>query len=241
MNNVTISEEDGVRSLHFGTKWVQGAMRLERPDAIELEYVQQMMMWTLFLGNPRAIAQLGLGAGTLTKFCHRHFPEAAILAVELDPAVTAICRSQFALPPDDDRLRVVHMDAMAFVLDEKNHGAFDVLQVDLYDAQAKGPVLDTAEFYEACARCLSPKGIMTVNLFCDYPDHDRNLQAMEPYFEAVAWLPEVHDGNIVAIGFKEAPSVDFSRLEQRAAQIERGFSLPAASWVDGLQAWMQGG
>lgn len=131
MNNVTISEEDGVRSLHFGTKWVQGAMRLERPDAIELEYVQQMMMWTLFLQRPRAIAQLGLGAATLTKFCHRHFPEAAILAVELDPAVTAICRSQFALPPDDDRLRVVHMDAMAFVLDEKNHGAFDVLQVDL--------------------------------------------------------------------------------------------------------------
>jgi spermidine synthase len=241
MNNVTISEDDGVRSLHFGTKWVQGAMRLERPDAIELEYVQQMMIWTLFLHNPGAIAQLGLGAGSLTKFCHRQFPLAAIRAVELDPTVTAICRSHFALPPDDSRLRVVHMDAMAFVLDEQNHGAFDVLQVDLYDADAKGPVLDTAEFYQACAQCLTPTGIMTVNLFCDYPDHGRNLKAMEPFFDAVAWLPEVHDGNVVAIGFKEAPSVDFSLLEQRAARIERDLGLPAGSWVEGLQAWMQGG
>lgn len=241
MNNVTISEQDGVRSLHFGTKWTQGAMRVTMPDTIELEYVQQMMLWTLFLQNPHAIAQLGLGAGTLTKFCHRHFPEAQIRAVELDPAVTAICRLHFALPPDDDRLRVVHMDAMAFVLDEQNHGRFDVLQVDLYDADAKGPVLDSAEFYQACAQCLSPTGIMTVNLFCDFPDHGRNLQAMDPYFEAVAWLPEVHDGNVVAIGFKAAPSVDFSQLEERAARIERDLGLPAASWVEGLQAWMQGG
>src|SRR5690606_1757511 len=112
--NVTISEQDGVRSLHFGTKWTQGAMRVAIPDAIELEYVQQMMLWTLFLQNPRAIAQLGLGAGTLTKFCHQHFPDAAIQAVELAPAVTAISRLHFGLPPDDDRLHVVHMDAMAF-------------------------------------------------------------------------------------------------------------------------------
>ena len=34
---VTLSEMDGVRFLHFGTEWVQGAMRLRKPDAIELE------------------------------------------------------------------------------------------------------------------------------------------------------------------------------------------------------------
>jgi hypothetical protein len=40
---VTFSEEGGVRFLHFGTEWVQGAMRLRKPDHIELEYAQQMM------------------------------------------------------------------------------------------------------------------------------------------------------------------------------------------------------
>ncbi len=42
----TIDEFEGVRFLHLGTSWVQGAMRLAKPDTIELEYVQMMMMWT---------------------------------------------------------------------------------------------------------------------------------------------------------------------------------------------------
>jgi spermidine synthase len=68
---VTLSEQDGVRFLHFGTEWVQGAMRIRKPDWPELEYAQQMMAWMLFIEQPRAIAQLGLGAATLTKFCYR--------------------------------------------------------------------------------------------------------------------------------------------------------------------------
>jgi spermidine synthase len=44
----TITEFQGVRFLHLGTSWVQGAMRLSKPDAIELEYVQMMMiLWSI--------------------------------------------------------------------------------------------------------------------------------------------------------------------------------------------------
>jgi hypothetical protein len=80
-----------VRYLHFGTEWVQGAMRIRKPDWPELEYAQQMMAWMLFIEQPRAIAQLGLGAATLTKFCYRQFPQALVTAVELNPSVIAIC------------------------------------------------------------------------------------------------------------------------------------------------------
>ena len=38
---VTISESAGVRYLHLGTPWVQGAMRIDDPIAIELEYVRR--------------------------------------------------------------------------------------------------------------------------------------------------------------------------------------------------------
>src|SRR5689334_5902640 len=103
----TVTEFEGVRSLHLGTSWVQGAMRLSRPDAIELEYVQMMMMWTLFHSTPRHIVQLGLGSAALTKFCHQRFPGARVTAVELNPNVIAICRSLFGLPPDDERLSVL--------------------------------------------------------------------------------------------------------------------------------------
>ncbi len=240
MSDVTISEVDGVRCLHLGTKWVQGAMRLAAPDALELEYVQQMMMWTLFSLRPQRIVQLGLGAGALTKFCYRHFPDAHVTAIELNATVITTCEALFGLPPNDDRLHVVQMDAMDFVTDSANRAAVDVLQVDLYDEQAQAPVFQSVEFYQACADCLKPDGMMTVNLFCDYPDHGVNLEAMSHAFEAVAWLPEVHDGNVVAIAFKKAPTVDFDQLYLRASDIQQGIGLPAKSWVDGLQRWMQG-
>ncbi|HEY4318147.1 MAG TPA: spermidine synthase [Herbaspirillum sp.] len=233
---VTLSEMDGVRYLHFGTEWVQGAMRLRKPDAIELEYAQQMTAWMLFLREPTRIVQLGLGTGALTKFGYRQFPQARTTAIELNPAVIAICRSMFKLPPDDERLSVLEMDALDYVNDAAHRGAIDVLQVDLYDATARGPVLDTPEFYRACADCLRDGGIMTVNLFGDHPSFARNLKAMRFAFAEVVALPEVHDGNVVAIAFKDAPQLDFAALHARAAEIVTATKLPAKSWVNGIKA-----
>ncbi|MES2150331.1 MAG: spermidine synthase [Pseudomonadota bacterium] len=233
---VTLSEQDGVRYLHFGTEWVQGAMRIRKPDWPELEYAQQMMAWMLFLEQPRNIAQLGLGSATLTKFCYRQFPEAAVTAVELNPTVIAICGSMFKLPPDDARLNVLELDALDFVNDPARLGAFDVLQCDLYDATARGPVLDTAEFYRACNDCLAPGGIMTVNLFGDHPSFAKNIKAMKYGFAHVICLPEVHDGNVVAICFESRPVLDFDALAARAARIVADTKLPAKAWLKGIQA-----
>jgi spermidine synthase len=116
----------------------------------------------------------------------------------------------------------------------------DILQVDLYDAQAEKPALDSSEYYQVCADSLKPEGMMTVNLFCDAPDHFRNIEAMEQSFEAAAWLTEAHDSNIVAIAFKKAPSIDFEKLYTCAEQLERQLKLPASIWVDGLVDWMHG-
>jgi len=233
---VTLSEQDGVRYLHFGTEWVQGAMRIRKPDWPELEYAQQMMAWMLFIDHPATIAQLGLGTGALTKFCYKNFPEAQVSAVELNASVIAICESMFKLPDNDDRLSVLEMDALDFVDDPANLGRFDVLQCDLYDATAKGPVLDTPEFYQSCRACLTERGVMTVNLFGDHPSFNKNLKAMKFAFEHVICLPEVHDGNVVALCFASTPQLDAAALKERAAAIVAATKLPAKSWVKGLLA-----
>jgi spermidine synthase len=238
---VTLSEQDGVRYLHFGTEWVQGAMRIRKPDWPELEYAQQMMAWMLFIKSPRAICQLGLGAATLTKYCYRQFADAKITAIELNPSVIAICESMFKLPPNDERLNVIEMDALDFVEDPANYEAFDVLQCDLYDATARGPVLDTPEFYQACNACLAPGGMMTVNLFGDHPSFNKNIKAMKFAFGQVICLPEVHDGNVVALCFKERREIDTKALAARAAQIVAATKLPAKSWVKGIEQALAAG
>ena len=236
---VTLSEQDGVRFLHFGTEWVQGAMRLRKPDSIELEYAQHMMAWMLFIDRPSHLVQLGLGTAALTKFCYRQFPEARVSAVELNPAVISICRSMFKLPEDDVRLQVLEMDAQDFVDDPFHHGSIDVLQIDLYDATAKGPVLESVEFYQSCAACLTHDGMITVNLFGDHPSYKRNLKAMQFVFDAVICLPEVHDGNVVALGFKQRPAIDFNELYALAVSITEITGLPAKSWVNGIKQWVE--
>jgi len=238
---VTFSEMEGVRYLHFGTEWVQGAMRLRKPDAIELEYAQQMMAWLLFL-SPSVeefhVVQLGLGAAALTKFCHRQFSQARVTAVELNPAVIIAGRSMFGLREDDARLTVREQDAWDYVMDGAHTGAIDVLQVDLYDATARGPVLDTTAFYRACRRTLKAPGVMTINLFGDHDSFPKNIERICDAFDnRVLVFPEVHDGNIIAMAFN-GPDIDVSweALEGRAEVVEKTTGLPARDWVQKLRA-----
>jgi len=198
-----------------------------------------MNLWMLFNMLPQHIVQLGLGAAALTKFCYRHFPDALVTAVDLNPKVITMCREQFKLPEDDARLRVLEMDAFDFVTSPKHHGKIDVIQVDLYDAEAEGPVLDSPEFYQACAHCLNDEGMLTVNLFANDQQRAKNIAAMQSCFDVVVWLPEVHDANVVAIGFKRAPEIDFEVLYQRAAILRLNYKLQAPIWVNGLKTWMQ--
>ena len=238
---MTFSEESGVRYLHFGTEWIQGAMRLKKPDWIELEYAQQMMAWMLFLDHasaPLHIAQLGLGAASLTKFCYRLLSEPRVTAVEINPDVIVAARTMFRLPADNARLRVIEGDAWDYVSDPANHRQLDVLQVDLYDASARGPVLDSVEFYQACRACLRTPGVITVNLFGDHPSFAKNMKTIRGAFEGrVVALPEVHQGNRIAIAFDGPPlELEWAELYRRADSIESRTGLPARSWVHGLRA-----
>ena len=162
---MTLSEEDGVRYLHFGSPWVQGAMRIARPWQLELAYQQQMMACALFTSRPKRIVQLGLGAAALTKFCYRNLPSARITVVEISAQVIDTARRSFALPQDDERLEVVQADAREYLGDRRRAGRADWLQVDLYDAAARGPVFDDAEFYDLCRRVLRRPGVACFNLF----------------------------------------------------------------------------
>ncbi|CAB3806109.1 Polyamine aminopropyltransferase [Paraburkholderia caffeinitolerans] len=234
---VTFSEEGGVRYLHFGTEWVQGAMRLSKPQHIELEYAQQMMSWLLFLATPARIVQLGLGSASLTKFAHRYLRPAKVEAIELNPAVVVAARTMFELPHDDARLAVRELDAWDFVHDRANHGTIGALQIDVYDATARGPVLDSVAFYRAARACLTDAGIATINLFGDHPSYVRNMKRLKEAFDGrVIALPEVHEGNRIALAFSgPALEVSWAALEKRARLLESKLGLPAHQWVKSLR------
>lgn len=223
---------DGVRYLHFGSVWVQGAMRIRDPIRIEIEYVRQMMAWLLFLGEQQRIVQLGLGAGALTRFCHSRLTGSELTVVECSSPVVAAARLYFKLPREDARLRIVLDDAGRYVQSAEADSC-DVLQVDLYDQDARGPVLDSEVFYRACARSLGPAGVMTVNLFGDGHRFARSLARISAAFGGrVIDLPPTEAGNVVVLAFKGPPiDVAWTALDARAALLERSLDLEARTWV----------
>ena len=235
---ITLSESDGVRYLHFGTPWVQGAMRIARPFDLELDYVRDMMAWLLFMHAPKQILQLGLGAGALTKWCWKHLPETQVTVVEREAAVVAACRQYFKLPDNDERLTVVMDDARRALRNPQWRGRFGVIQIDLYDAQAQGPVLDTLQFYRAAAAALAEPGVMVVNLFgAGHASSARSIERLHEVFKGkVLMLPQTEAGNRVVLCFKGGPmSGPYELLERRALWVDRKFHLGAARWL--RSAW----
>ena len=232
----TISESDGVRYLHLGTPWVQGAMRIAKPLAIELEYVQRMMVWLLLregaaLGKGHAV-QLGLGAGAITRFCHSKL-RLQTTAVELNASVISAGRAYFHLPNDSPRLSVLRQDAASFVSEPQRIESVQVLCVDLYDHEAAAPVLDSEDFYADCRRLLSDDGVMSVNLFGRQSSFARSVQRIAAAFgtEQVRTMQPTREGNSIVMALKSTPFPAQSLLAARAQNIETRFHLPARKWL----------
>jgi spermidine synthase len=233
---VNFSDHGDIRYLHLGTEWVQGSMRLDEPFAIELEYVQRMMAWLLFV-EPQTVAkrhvmQLGLGAAALTKFCHRKL-RMKTTAIELNPQVVAACRLWFKLPKDDSRLSVILGDAQQVVAHEHWRGQVDALQVDLYDHEAAAPVLDSEDFYRDCRTLLTEDGCMTVNLFGRSSSYERSLKRIRAAFgdEAVWAFRPTREGNTVVLALREPAHPTRAQLSARAEEIETRWGLPARKWL----------
>lgn len=233
----SVEEHDGVRFLHLGdTPWIQGAMRLARPNAIELEYVQRMMAWLLWrpsaaLAEGHAV-QLGLGAAAITRFCHRTL-RMRCTAVELNPSVIAACRMWFRLPEDDARLAVVQADAGRWVADPAHVQVADVLCVDLYDHEAAAPVLDDEGFYAGCRDVLAHGGLMSVNLFGRHASFAASAARIAAVFglDQVWSLRPTKEGNTVVVAARGVVVPERAELEARAATIESACRLPARKWL----------
>jgi spermidine synthase len=233
---VNFSDHGDIRYLHLGTEWVQGSMLLDKPFDIELEYVQRMMAWLLFVDastvSARHAMQLGLGAGSLTKFCRKKL-RMMTTAIELNPQVIAACRLWFKLPADDERLSVILGDAAEVVAHEHWRGQIDALQVDLYDHEAAAPVLDSEDFYRDCRTLLTEDGVMTVNLFGRSSSYTSSLEKIAAAFGAGAvWaFRPTREGNTIVVALRLPQRPDRTALAQRAETIETRWGLPARKWL----------
>lgn len=204
---IQISEDAGVRYLHFGSDWIQGAMRIARPWALELDYTREMMAALLLRPEPdwpRKALLIGLGAASLTKFLYCHRPKAKLTVVEIEPAVVAAARQYFKLPEDPKRLRIEIADGVEWLA--ASDETFDLILVDGFDADARAGGLDTLPFYRACRAHLGDAGLLSVNLLGRNRGFKASVERVRKAFDNRAMVfPSCDHGNAVVFAAAGEP------------------------------------
>lgn len=178
-----VHEDLSTRALHFSIGETQSRMQVQRPYALDLDYTRTMMAFLLFVPPPDLMGMIGLGGGSLAKFCHHHLPGTRIQVVEINPHVIAL-RDRFQLPPDDARLRVQLGDGADFV--RQTSGQLDVLLVDGFDHDGQPPALCSQAFYDDCRAALRPGGLLVANLHTAHPEFALHASRIEQAFDGQA-------------------------------------------------------
>ncbi|MFJ1300003.1 fused MFS/spermidine synthase [Pseudomonadota bacterium AL_CKDN230030165-1A_HGKHYDSX7] len=211
------------RSLHFTGREVQSSMSVLNPDALEIEYTRMMMGFVLWQPEPARMLMVGLGGGSLPKFCHRYLPASDITVVEIDPAVIAL-RDAFMVPPESARFRVIQADAADYLatLD----GEIDVLMLDGFVTGGIPPQLCSAQFYADCHRALRDDGILVINFHVNHAEHHTYLDRVRAAFGS-AMFEVVDDDMTNSIVFAcKGDLLD----DPAAAALARPASLSKDAW-----------
>ena len=196
-----VVDDGSCRYLYFNIRLMQSAMRIKAPDELELRYTQQMMAALLFCPRPRRILLIGLGGGSLAKFCHRRLPGAQLTAVELDPHVIAL-REAFMLPADDARLQVVAGDGREYLA--KVAQGIDLLLVDAFDASGLAPGFADQFFFARARAKLAGKGVLVINLAGERETYAGLISEVQSVFDdQVIVLSVPEDGNHILFAFRD--------------------------------------
>ncbi len=226
--SIDISEEAGVRYLHFGSLWIQGAMRIARPWHLELDYTKEMMASLLMREDshfPRRVLLIGLGAASLTKYLYRNFPLAKLTVVEIEPRVVAAAKQFFKLPEDPKRLNIVIADGAQFIAE--NDKTYDLILVDGFDEDARPGELDTLPFYQMCRARLNTNGIMAVNLLGRSRGYKVSMERIQEAFEGRALaFPSCDSGNVIALAATgDAIRIPLDDLKDQAEALKENTGL----------------
>ena len=238
MSELLISEQNGLRTLHFGSEWVQGRMRISRPTELMLGYAQDMCAALLLVPTPKKVFVAGLGVGSLPRWALANWDETLqhMEIVELRADVLALARSAFPLPADDPRLQLTRGDA-AKIIAERPAASVDWMWVDCYDGRGRVGALESAEFYAAAHAALRPRGVFVANMWSSVTRYRGGLRRLRAVFgnDNIVLLSAIATENVTVIATKSPlPALDSRAIQARARALQAEHKLPFERWLKAL-------
>ncbi len=232
---IDVSEEGGVRKLHFGSDDTQSAMKINAPNELLLAYSRCVFGSLLFLDPPKKMLLIGLGGGSIAKWVHEYLPNTQLTCVELFQQVVNVARSMFFLPPDNERLEVITGDGAAHVYSMSDESV-DMIMMDAYSATGIAAPLASTDFFSACKKKLTDNGVLAVNLWSIDRRFEQYCAQLSEVFEGrLICLPARQKGNVIAFAFMRGQnSPQWDRLADKAKKLEAEYGLEFNEFVSDL-------
>ena len=217
---IVVTEDDaGVRTLRFGRAGPrQSVVKPGDPDYLALQYTRSAFVGLALVEAPRRMLVVGVGGGTLPMFLRKHYPEAAIDAVDIDPNVIDVAR-KFLGFREDATLRAHAADGRAFI--EAVREPYDVIFLDAFSSSELPAHLTTQEFLRAVRRALSPRGVVVGNIWDRYANrlYDSMIRTYQETFDELYMLNVPTAGNKILLALPRALKLNEEEIEARAREV----------------------
>ncbi len=165
---------------------IQGGMAIDAPNRLILEYTRMAFMTLAYLGRePRSVLFVGLGAGSMPRYLNRHYPEAEIDVVEIDPDMVEVAKKYFSFS-EGPRMKVTVNDGRVFL--KRTKKKYDIIFLDAYQGGEIPFHLTTVEFLREVKARLKDDGVVVSNIIS--PFKNKFFDAMIITHEAV--FPQLH-------------------------------------------------
>jgi spermidine synthase len=219
LEDAYVVDDGETKSLYFDIRTLQSRMRLADPNSLSFGYTRAMMGFLLFQPEPLDILIVGLGGGSLSKYCYHQLPKSNVTTVELSETVIKL-RNEFAIPEDNERFHVVHADASKYMRNQVEIA--DVILLDGFSPDGLPAELMTQIFYNNCFRALRPGGVVSANLWGTNPCLQACFSRLQHSFKTqlLRTRSGTEDNNI-AFGLKQVEPPTWLSLQLRARHLQR--------------------
>ncbi len=224
MKQPYLFENGKERRLHFTLNCTQSVMELKDPNVLVTDYTRKMMAFLLLNPAPQSILMLGLGGGSLAKFCYHRLPQSTITAVEVNADIIAL-RDEFQIPPDDERFSVIHADGAQYMAQARD--TYDVVLVDAFDPVGIAESLPAQKLFARAAERMTKNGVLVMNFWGQCDRYVENLrQAAAVFGTKLRLVPTLDGGNLVLFAsLQPQPRSISPDLESLSQWLERNMNL----------------
>jgi len=220
-------DRNGIRTLRFGKYGTrQSVVKMGDLDYLGLPYAKSAMIGPAFTEHLDRILVLGVGAGNIPMFLRKHYSDAQIDVIDIDPQIITLAKQYFNFL-EDDLLHAHAQDGRAFI--ENVQKPYDLIFLDAYMAAGIPKHLATKEFLLSLKKALKPSGAIIANMWSTpkvNPHYRSMLRTYQEVFHEVHTLRVPTAGNKIVIALPQLRGVTLNTIAQRAQLISLQKQLP---------------